>query len=187
LAPETVIKGEAKISTKKQFLESKVQIEAISNQINSELSQPAQIPSIDKALDQTEPPVKATAKDSETKEKENEPKGAYSNRNFQGKENNDIKTNAFEPIISNAFSPDGDGLNDTWKVQIDHASYYHVSIVDANGEVVFESNQLNNTWNGTNWKTGVDCASGRFIYVIDYQLNDETERQTKRGFINLFR
>jgi hypothetical protein len=38
-----------------------------------------------------------------------------------------------------------------------------------------------------NWKTGVDCASGRYVYVLDYQLNDETERQTKRGFINLFR
>ncbi len=188
LAPETDITGKAKNITRKQVSESKVEVEATSNQINSELNSPMQNPSNNKALDQTEPPVKASAKDIEPKKKEDIPVVGKIDRNTPNTENSNAKpSNDFELIISNAFSPDGDGLNDTWKVQIDHASYYNVTIVDGNGEVVFESNQLNNAWNGANWKTGVDCASGRYVYVIDYQLNDETERQTKRGFINLFR
>ena len=191
LVPETVDAVEIKTNTKKQVSESKVEIEATSNQINSAALTPPQNLNSVKVLDQTESPVKAAAKDIESKKNEKEEEGKLINRNSQGEENNNIKNNSnsnvFDPIISNAFSPDGDGLNDTWKVQIDHASYYHVTIVDGNGEVVFESNQLNNAWNGANWKTGVDCASGRYVYVIDYQLNDETERQTKRGFINLFR
>jgi len=188
LALETDITGKAKNITRKQVSESKVEVEATSNQLNSEPNTPMQNPSNDKALDQTEPPVKASTKDIEPKKKEDIPVVGKIDRNTPNTENSNAKpSNDFELIISNAFSPDGDGLNDTWKVQIDHASYYNVTIVDGNGEVVFESNQLNNAWNGANWKTGVDCASGRYVYVIDYQLNDETERQTKRGFINLFR
>lgn len=186
---QTDVAREVIQSAQKQTSEVKPANEVSSNQINSAALTPQQNSNSVNVLDQTEPTVKAAAKDNESKKNEKEEEGKLINRNSQGKENKDIKTNSysFEPIISNAFSPDGDGLNDTWKVQIDHAFYYHVSIVDANGEVVFESNQINNAWNGANWKTGVDCASGRFIYVIDYQLNDEIERQTKRGFISLFR
>lgn len=188
LVPETVVAGEGKINIKKQVSESKVEIEVSSNQINSELNQPAQNPSSDKALDQTEPPVKASTKDIENKKKEDIPVVGKIDRNTPSTENSNAKqSNDFELIIPNAFSPDGDGKNDTWVVQIDQIANYHLTIVDGNGEVVFESNQINNAWNGANMKTGVDCASGSYAYLIDYQLNDEKEQRTKRGIISLFR
>jgi len=57
----------------------------------------------------------------------------------------------FTYYIPNAFSPDGDGINDGFKgtgVGIDNSTY-HLMVFDRWGNMIFRSNNLEETWNGT--------------------------------------
>jgi len=72
--------------------------------------------------------------------------------------------------ISNAFSPDGDGVNDTW--WIDGISLFpdnHVSILNRWGDIVAEFDNYNNSeivWHGKS-KNGYVLSAGTYFYTID--------------------
>jgi gliding motility-associated-like protein len=95
--------------------------------------------------------------------------------------------NEIEPEFGNAISPNGDGKNDVWEIKIGNTLYYRVSIFDRNGQMVFETDQPDKFWNGAHFKTGVDCESGTYSYVIEYQYVKNEKPKVKRGIINLFR
>ena len=50
--------------------------------------------------------------------------------------------------IPTAFTPNGDGLNDSFKVMGTYIYKYHLQIYDRWGTKVFESHSLNNSWDG---------------------------------------
>lgn len=52
-------------------------------------------------------------------------------------------------FIPNAFSPNGDGVNDVFKVRAPALKSMHLEVYDRWGHKVFESNDLNEGWNGT--------------------------------------
>src|SRR5690606_18573840 len=56
-----------------------------------------------------------------------------------------------EPIIfvPNAFSPNNDGTNEYFNILALYLDDFHLSIYDRWGELIFESNSVDNTWNGT--------------------------------------
>jgi len=58
---------------------------------------------------------------------------------------------AYNLLAPNAFSPNGDGQNDTWIpiALMNSDKAFNLKIVDANGIVVFTTNNSNNTWDGT--------------------------------------
>lgn len=184
---ETSIK--TKLNNKKETKVATFEKLQTSSTQNSNLSVNHSNSSDDKVLVQAESLKKTNKEDSDNKKKEEDFVVEKINRKLP----NNGKSNApaskdFELSLSNAFSPDGDGKNDTWEVQIDHAVFYHVIIIDANTEViVFESSILRNDWNGKNMKTGVDCVIGKYAYIIDYQISEGSEKKTKRGIIQLFR
>lgn len=92
-----------------------------------------------------------------------------------------------EPEFGNAFSPDGDGKNDTWEIRLENATYFHLKIMDSRGQLVFETDQLDHFWNGANFKSGVDCDGGQYVFILDYQAGKMESAKTKGGFINLVR
>ena len=70
----------------------------------------------------------------------------------------------------NAFSPDGDGTNDTWILPINEL-YAENKVVVFNrwGEIIREFSNYNNfdiVWNGTN-KNNVQVSEGTYFYVIE--------------------
>jgi gliding motility-associated-like protein len=69
--------------------------------------------------------------------------------------------------IPNSFSPNGDGLNDEFRISCSGIQQFHISIYDRWGEKIFESNSLQNPWNGTfkNEKP----SEGAYIYKIEAQ------------------
>ncbi len=88
--------------------------------------------------------------------------------------------------IPNAFSPNGDGLNDEF-------SYTSNGIVEENfsmkiynrfGEKVFESNELNLFWDGK--YKGNPAPDGVYIYLMNYQ-DFIGERHQKKGSLTLIR
>jgi gliding motility-associated-like protein len=68
--------------------------------------------------------------------------------------------------IPTAFSPNGDGLNDTWKIPALAAfPAFELTIFNRTGEVVFQNKNSVVPWNGI--FKGAPLAAGSYVYVID--------------------
>ena len=72
----------------------------------------------------------------------------------------------FKLFMPNAFSPNGDGLNDVFAYSLSGARKVSISIFNRWGEVVFQSNKLNEFWNGKIQNTGRDASGGVYVYKI---------------------
>lgn len=88
---------------------------------------------------------------------------------------------AIELYLPNAFTPDGDGINDTWEINglgID-PNFVSIEIFDVWGTVVFQSESTLAVWDGgLSSATGL-VASGQYNYRI-------LARDTERGIGHLF-
>ncbi|MCZ4408368.1 gliding motility-associated C-terminal domain-containing protein [Cryomorphaceae bacterium 1068] len=82
-------------------------------------------------------------------------------------------------FLPNAFTPDGDGLNDLYKPVIDNFLTYELLIYNRNGELVFESNDPNEGWNGSFQNNEFYCPAG--VYAVRYSI-DFGENVLKEGF-----
>ena len=74
--------------------------------------------------------------------------------------------------IPNAFTPDGDGLNDLFRIPPGtDFSLTNFSIYNIWGERIFMTTDLNSGWNGR--VKGVDQSSGVYVYKINGFQNDK--------------
>jgi gliding motility-associated-like protein len=94
-----------------------------------------------------------------------------------------------EPIlfIPNAFTPNG-SYNPEFKPVLtftDPASYFF-QIYNKWGEVIFETKDVNQSWNGTFNNSGSDCPQDIYIYLIEF-ISADGEEYSKRGKITLLR
>ncbi len=64
----------------------------------------------------------------------------------------------------NVFTPNGDGLNDTYKVSVENILSYRIVIIDQKNRVVFESTDLNVAWDGT--FNGDKAESGSYAAIV---------------------
>jgi gliding motility-associated-like protein len=74
------------------------------------------------------------------------------------------------PVVyyPNAFSPNGDGVNDGYKLFFDRApTFYHVRIYDRWGHIVFESRDYEEAWNGTYLNRGKEPIKSD-VYVLKF-------------------
>ncbi len=68
-------------------------------------------------------------------------------------------------FIPSAFSPNGDGLNDTWKIPALNAfSSFELSVFNRYGEIVFQSKSTSLAWDGT--YKGAKAPIGSYVYQI---------------------
>ena len=74
-----------------------------------------------------------------------------------------------------AFSPNDDNANDTFKPIIDckkrAVSSYKLSIFNRQGEQVYFTQNIENTWDGT--FRGQACASGVFVWLVEYAYEEK--------------
>jgi gliding motility-associated-like protein len=93
-------------------------------------------------------------------------------------------------FIPNAFSPDGDGLNDTFTAiaTSDYIQKFHMLIFDRWGGQIFESNDIFTGWDGT--MHGKPCPGDLYTYKITYSIypsfGDYSE-QVRMGTVMLVR
>ncbi|MDQ3073627.1 MAG: gliding motility-associated C-terminal domain-containing protein [Bacteroidota bacterium] len=89
--------------------------------------------------------------------------------------------------IPNVFSPNGDSHNDIFKVYGWNVLKYHIDIYNRWGELVFTSDTLTYSWDGT-FRSG-DCEEDAYIYMLRYEGvgTDRRIRQYRKGFITLIR
>ena len=89
--------------------------------------------------------------------------------------------------IPNVFSPNGDGINDVWEVQIDPAlqvSGISCSIFDRWGDLIFETKSQPVAWDGV--FNGKAVAPGVYVYVVGIE-KENRETQVLSGDITLVR
>jgi len=70
----------------------------------------------------------------------------------------------------NAFSPNGDGVNDKWLVTDNFGCVTRISaqVFNRYGAKIFEANDYKNTWDGT--RDGKPLPDGTYYYVISFNL-----------------
>jgi gliding motility-associated-like protein len=88
--------------------------------------------------------------------------------------------------IPNAFSPNGDGVNDKW--EIDNLSAYSNAIVEVfarSGQVVYKSIGYSRPWDGT--YNGKPVPSGVYYYVIQLRTSGSIKQQIRSGSVTLLR
>ncbi len=74
------------------------------------------------------------------------------------------------------FSPNGDGINDTWT--IDYITQYPnntVKVFNRSGKLVFEQNGYNNTWDGISNRSTSEkrLPVGAYLFVIDLKSGEK--------------
>ncbi len=81
----------------------------------------------------------------------------------------------------NNFSPNGDGINDTWQVEnIENYPNHKLEIIDRSGRVVYRVNGYQNDWNGT--LDGAPLTSGTYYYIFNF---DDPKIAPIKGFITI--
>jgi gliding motility-associated-like protein len=71
----------------------------------------------------------------------------------------------FKPVIPNAFSPNGDGINDTWVIEyLNDYPGATVEVYDRSGRMIFRSYNYANPWDGT--INGKPLPVGTYYYII---------------------
>ena len=91
-------------------------------------------------------------------------------------------------VLPNAFSPDGDGLNDVFKPirRYDLIKQYHLMIFNRWGQQIFETENPDSGWDGT--YNGQASPRGIYVYTIVYKAYpDITKTKTKKGSFTLIR
>jgi gliding motility-associated-like protein len=95
-----------------------------------------------------------------------------------------------EPItfIPNAFTPNGDRINEVFLPQVSLFDYssYHLIIFDRWEHVLFETTNSEIGWNGTIKSTGNIANPGSYVYLIKIKDGNGIEI-IKRGHINLLK
>lgn len=84
----------------------------------------------------------------------------------------------------NAFSPNGDGVNDLFLTTNQNLVYYHLTIFNRWGNTLFEATDPHAGWNGT--YQGGDVPEGIYFYLIEARGIDQKEYLFK-GYITLIR
>jgi gliding motility-associated-like protein len=81
--------------------------------------------------------------------------------------------------IPNAFSPDGDGLNDEFKAigNSENISSFHMYIYDRWGTLVFESKDIFDGWDGK--YKGKLAMGGVYVYCIDYTTSCQQAQKSE--------
>jgi gliding motility-associated-like protein len=72
----------------------------------------------------------------------------------------------FKYFVPNAFSPNGDGLNDTFGVYALYTNItFKMTIFNRWGQLVFQADNINDVWDGTNG--GVYCEPDSYVWLVN--------------------
>jgi gliding motility-associated-like protein len=98
-----------------------------------------------------------------------------------------VNVNDIEVIyIPAAFTPNGDNVNDVFYVYGNSIINFHMYIFDRWGEVIYESGNIQQGWDGTS--KGNKIPDGVYSYRINYsKKSDPTKKLTKIGSLSMLK
>jgi len=95
----------------------------------------------------------------------------------------------FTFYIPNAFTPDGDGVNDTWGPSGANFEYesYNVQVYDRWGKMVWQTDNPDRQWNGTDQSSLEPVRPGLYVYQFLVKQFNTFEPRKISGTITLYR
>ena len=93
-----------------------------------------------------------------------------------------------EPTMPNVFTPNGDGINDTFNFTLVGASDVNFNIYNRWGDLILTTNNKTQTtifWDGRT-TSGIECISGVYFYTLQY-TDAKRDTQKKKGYVSLLR
>lgn len=88
--------------------------------------------------------------------------------------------------IPNAFTPNGDGLNDQWRITTSAGMKINTFVIyNRYGQKVWQSYTQWDAWDGT--FANYPSESGTYFYLLQYQCLSDQKQYTFKGDINLIR
>lgn len=87
-------------------------------------------------------------------------------------------------FIPTVFTPNGDGQNDEFLIQLKGLEFISLEIYNRWGLKLFESTQENRGWDGRT-NTGSKVVDGTYFFIVNYKKTDET--MAKKGTFTLLR
>lgn len=66
----------------------------------------------------------------------------------------------------NVFSPNGDAVNDIFKLESENLKDFTITVLDEKNQVVYTSSNPGFEWNGMNSKTGEMVPGGNYGYIV---------------------
>jgi gliding motility-associated-like protein len=92
-------------------------------------------------------------------------------------------------FIPNSFTPNGDSVNEIWKVIGTEVMQEGFSLVvyDRWGDLVFSTTDINQGWNGAKMNSEYYCPTGVYAYNLKYRNAITNQAQEVAGSITLIR
>ena len=91
-----------------------------------------------------------------------------------------------ELILPNAFTPNGDGLNETFRpLHPCMMTNFSLRVFNRYGEMVFETQDPSKGWDG-NFR-GMKADAGSYVWVASYVNSNTQQRNLLKGFVILVR
>ncbi|MGY6562239.1 MAG: DUF7948 domain-containing protein [Luteibaculaceae bacterium] len=90
-----------------------------------------------------------------------------------------------DPFIPNAFTPNGDGINDLFRPILADYNKFHLIIFDRWGNKVFETRNPGVVWDGTG-VNGNPSPAGMYNYILNF-VNIRNEERVISGSVTLIR
>ena len=95
-----------------------------------------------------------------------------------------------EYYIPNTFTPDGDGFNQTFQ-PIFTSGFdpynFHMMVFNRWGELIYESYDSQQGWDGTHSKKAYSVETGTYTYKIDFKSQLKGKRYSIKGHVTLIR
>jgi gliding motility-associated-like protein len=91
-------------------------------------------------------------------------------------------------FMPNAFTPNNDGINDFFQGNgiTEGMDNFTMSIWNRYGELIFETNNPKDSWNGRKRNTGRDSPNGVYVYIVNYTGPRKNNFELK-GYATLIR
>lgn len=115
----------------------------------------------------------------------NEPQYGCADTSFQYMEVDPL----FTFYVPNAFTPDDDGLNDTWGPvgQNFEVESYNLKIYDRWGKLIWQTDNPTKEWDGTMMSSTKDVKQGMYVYVFTLKKFNTFEPKVISGTVTLYR
>ncbi|MCB9191871.1 MAG: gliding motility-associated C-terminal domain-containing protein [Flavobacteriales bacterium] len=95
----------------------------------------------------------------------------------------------FTFYVPNAFTPDGDGLNDTWGPMGQSFEYesYNAKVFDRWGKLIWQTDNPYKYWDGNFMGSGEEVKQGMYVYTFELKKFNTFEPKIITGTVTLYR